>query len=427
MIPGLHTRLKPTPPRVVIPFYAYAALSLLASALLLLFSFDAFAGHYFQPRILAITHIMALGWGTMMILGASHQLVPVLIEAPLYSNRLALLSFVFGATGIPPLVYGFFIFHFGWLSQLGGILVNFAILTYVINLVLSVLKSKKENVHAVFVVTASLWLLGTTLVGLLLLYNFSVPVLPRDSIKYLSLHAHMGIGGWFLLLVMGVGSRLIPMFLISKYQHPALLWKIYLMVNSALAGFVLIFVYGSDDRLYFLPVALVVLAILAFLHYCFVAWRQRIRRQVDEPMKISLLSAIMLLLPMLILMVLPFIALSGSPMTPLVTAYGFVIFFGWLTAIIIGMTFKTLPFIVWNLHYHALAGKSKTPNPKDLFSEFHFKAMEICYLGGFLLFVSGILLREILVLGPATVLLLLAAVFYNWNIGKLIFHKTALP
>ena len=75
--------------KVVLPFYVYASLSFLAATLLLFFSSSAFVQHYFHPKTLAITHVMALGWGTMMIMGASHQLVPVLIERKLYSNTLA--------------------------------------------------------------------------------------------------------------------------------------------------------------------------------------------------------------------------------------------------------------------------------------------------------------------------------------------------
>jgi cbb3-type cytochrome oxidase subunit 1 len=65
--------------------------------------------HYFNPKTLAITHLMALGWGTMIILGASHQLLPVLIEGKLDSYLLALLSFIFAAAGIPLLVTGFYL------------------------------------------------------------------------------------------------------------------------------------------------------------------------------------------------------------------------------------------------------------------------------------------------------------------------------
>lgn len=102
--------VKNTTYKVVTPFYLYAAISFLAATLLLVFSTEAFTQHHFHPKTLAITHAMALGWGTMIILGASHQLVPVLIEAKLYSNFLAYLSFVLAGIGIPLLVHSFFSF-----------------------------------------------------------------------------------------------------------------------------------------------------------------------------------------------------------------------------------------------------------------------------------------------------------------------------
>src|SRR5512134_2029168 len=47
------------------------------------------AGHYYHPRVLALTHTVALGWITMSILGASYQLIPIVLERPLWSERLA--------------------------------------------------------------------------------------------------------------------------------------------------------------------------------------------------------------------------------------------------------------------------------------------------------------------------------------------------
>ncbi|MDB5208264.1 MAG: cytochrome oxidase subunit, partial [Flavisolibacter sp.] len=185
--------VKNTTHKVVLPFYLYAALSLLAATILLFFSTNAFTQHYFHPHTLAITHTMALGWGTMIILGASHQLVPVLIEARLFSNLLAYLSFVFAGVGIPLLVYAFFNFQFNWPALLGGGLINAAIICFLVNLAISISKSKAENVHAVFVFTAAIWLLITTLIGLLLAFNFTQSILPNDSLHYLSLHAHIGI------------------------------------------------------------------------------------------------------------------------------------------------------------------------------------------------------------------------------------------
>ncbi|GAA4751116.1 cytochrome C oxidase subunit I [Flavisolibacter ginsenosidimutans] len=409
--------------KVVIPFYVYAGLSFLTATVLLFLSDNAFTQHYFQPRTLAITHTMALGWGTMIILGASHQLVPVLIEAKLFSNALAYASFVLAAIGIPLLIYSFFQFQFNGIAQAGAVLINAAVVCFVLNLAASILKSKNKNVHAVFVFTASVWLLATTVMGFLLVFNFTKNILPKDSVRYLSLHAHIGLVGWFLLLVMGVGSRLIPMFLISKYDDAKTLWLIYFLVNGALISFIVLFFSAVDSFFYTVPLTAVLLALLLFANYCREAYKQRIRKQVDKQVKISLLSVAMMLLPLIFLAALIALLLFSFANTKLVLAYGFSVFFGWLTAIILGMTFKTLPFIVWNKVYHNRAGLGKTPNPKDLFSESLFQKMGLAYLAGFGLFTAGILLGNTIVLQIASVLLFITAALYNVNILKMLRHK----
>lgn len=218
MLSAVPSPIRNTPHQVVLPFYLYAAVSFLIATILLFFSGAAFTQHYFHPKTLAITHSMALGWGTMMILGASHQLVPVLIERKLYSNILGYIAFALAGLGIPMLVYGFYIFDFGHLTQCGALLINLAIIVYLVNMGISMAKSGTENIHAKFVFTAILWLLLTTIIGGLLALNFTFNFLTHDSLHYLSLHAHIGIVGWFLLMVVGIGSRLIPMFFDFEIQ-----------------------------------------------------------------------------------------------------------------------------------------------------------------------------------------------------------------
>jgi len=412
---------KTTSHKIVLPFYIYAALTFLLATVILFTSSEVFSQHYFQPHILAITHMMMLGWGTMIILGASHQLLPVLIEGKLFSNALAYLSFAFAATGIPMLVYAFYTFNIQWLAQCGAIFINVAVVAYLINVALSI--SKNNNTHAIFIFIAAIWLFITTSVGALLIYNFSYNILPQDSLHYLSLHAHIGIAGWFLLLVIGVGSRLIPMFLISKYDNKKLLRRILILINAGLILFVLLFFYSGDALLYLLPVVLIAAALSLFGYYCYRCYKERIRKQVDEQMKISLVSVLMMIVPLIFLMTLIIGLLFSSASTRLILAYGFTIFFGWLTAIILGMTFKTLPFIVWNKIYHTKAGLVKTPNPKDLFSDKIFNAMALSYLAGFLFFAVGIMKANILLVKYGALFLLGCAFLYNVNVFKVLFHK----
>lgn len=408
--------------KVVLPFYIYAAISFVIACILLLLNTQVLHLHYFHPQTLAITHIMALGWGTMIILGASHQLLPALIDGKLSSDLLAYLSFAFAAIGIPLLVTGFYLFQTGWLLQTGAILVNAAVIFYLVNVVCSIYESKKCGVQAVFVATATLWLFATVFFGLLLVFNFTRAWLPENSVEYLSLHAHMGIAGWFLLLVLGVASRLIPMFLISKYNNPKKLWWIYSLVNLALCGFILLKIYATPGPVYFLPAILIGIALVIFADYCRRAYRSRLRKQVDEQMKLSLLSVAFLILPLLcLLLVIAF--MSKNQQAGTILLYGFCIFFGWLTAIILAMTFKTLPFIVWNKVYHDKAAKGKTPTPKELFSEKLFKGMKIFYLSGFALFILGIIMLNNILLIAGAAALLLAALSYAGNVARIILHK----
>lgn len=421
MFPGTGLQ-QTTSYKVVLPFYVYAAFAFLIACVLLLVNTSVVHDHYFHPQTLGITHLMALGWATMIILGASHQLLPVLIEGQLSSKTLGHASFAFAALGIPLLVYGFYTFQLGILFQLGAVLVNLGMLCYLVNVLVSIYESKRADIHAWFMAAASIWLFSTTFLGLLLAFNFTHPsLLPSDSLSYLSLHAHMGLVGWFLLLVIGVASRLIPLFLISKYTNNKLLIWIFILVNTGLLGFILLRYLGIDPSFYYTPLMLVLVAVCLFANFCFNARKTRIRKSVDAQMKLSLLSVLMLFLPLLALLVVIFL-LSSDAQPKLILLYGFTIFFGWLTAIILSMTFKTLPFIVWNKVYQNRA-VGKTPVPKELFSEKLFKSMAYSYLGGFVVFVAGIISLNDLLLKAGAVLLLLAALFYVSNVGKIMLHR----
>lgn len=417
--------VKNTSYKVVIPFYGYAALSFLLSTILIMQNTVAFTQHYFNPYTLAITHTLALGWGTMIILGASHQLFPVLIEGKLHSNLLAHLSFYFAAIGIPLLVFSFYKFNMGIIAQTGAILINLSIICYIANLIMSISKSKKGNVHAIFAITAAFWLILTTGLGLLLIYNFTYNILSRDSLYYLSFHAHMGIIGWFLFMVLGVGSRLIPMFLISKYENKKTLWFVYALINGGLLSFIPIIFMSLEFGLYLIPIVLIGMGIILFGYYIKQSYSKRIRKKVDGQVRISMVSVAFMVVPVLILVGIITVFTSMNNVK-FVLLYGFTIFFGWITAIILGMTFKTLPFIIWNKVYHNIAGLGKTPNPKELFSTPIFIATTAAYIIGFVVFGYGIVSTDLLILKVGAVFLLATALLYNLNVFKILFHKAQL-
>lgn len=416
---------KTTNYRVVLPFYIYAALGFLSGTLLLLFSTEAVGTHHFNPQTLAITHTMALAWGTMIIFGASHQLLPVLVADKLDSDRLAYLTFGFSAVGIPLLIYGFYVFDMGWPLQVGAILINIGVICYLANVLGSSFRNNRRSVHAWYVVTATLWLFATTFFGLLLVLNFRTPILPGNSVDYLSIHAHLGIVGWFVLMVIGVGSRLIPMFLISKYTNEKVLWVVFALLNLALISFSVLYLTTYPAAVLYIPIIMGLVAILLFGRHCYLAYKARIRKSVDEQVKTSLISVAQMLLPFVALIIA--LAFLPSGQFPRITMlYGFCIFFGWITAIILGMTFKTMPFIIWNKVYHNKAHQGRTPAPKEIFSDNIYKIMLYSYLAGFVIFIVGIIMLSSIVLKIGSLALLIAAVLYVYNVTITAGHKSKL-
>ncbi|HRR23580.1 MAG TPA: cytochrome C oxidase subunit I, partial [Bacteroidia bacterium] len=235
---------------------------------------------------------------------------------------------------------------------------------------------------------------------------------------------HAGVIGWFLMLIIGVGSRLIPMFLISKYTNTKLLKWIFVLINGALISYIMIFYFIKITEVILLPWLMLFTGIALFMYYCYSAFKHRIRKQVDEPMKVSLLAVMLIMIPLVLLLIaIVSAAIFSQEDIALSLSYGFLIFFGWITAIILGMTFKTLPFIVWNKVYHKRSGIGKTPNPKDLFSNTVFKLMSVAYIAGLLLFVIGSLMIHLLLIQCGAVLILAAASLYVFNVLKVVTHK----
>jgi hypothetical protein len=411
--------------KIVVTHYVAAAFCFLVLSIMMLFSAKAFTGHYFHPHILAITHMAALGWGTMIIFGASYQLIPVVLETDLYSKKLAWISFALFLPGLIALVYSFWIFVPGIHMQCGAVLLLLAVIVFTINVYLTAKKKKKETIQEDFIFSAALCLCLTVALGVALVFNFTLPVFPQDQLHFLKLHAHLGLIGWFLLMLIGVSSKLVPMFLVSSYQNTKLLtYSYYLIVGALLCFLVDSYLFGLSFRTY-LIFTIGIAGIACYFIFILKCLRSRLRKHIDLPMLNSLLSFILLKIAALTVPFIIYFHLKNNPATIRFSMiYGEFMLMGWITALILGQTFKTLPFIVWVKHYEHLTGKFKTPMPADLFADNLLKAQTIAYLIFCITFMSGCywLFMPLIYIGIAA--LMVTATLYLSNIIIVLFHKT---
>lgn len=413
-------------PKVVIPHYIFGGLTWLVVTVLIVFYPEAFTQHFFNAKLLAITHLLTLGWITMIIFGALYQLLPVIMEVKLYSELLAKLSFILLSAGTVLIAFAFWKFSFGSLMHIAGTFIVISVALFVANVLLTANSSSKRVIERTFIVSSSIWLLFTVLAGLTLAINLYYPFLKVSHIELLKLHAHAGFVGWIIQLIIGVSSKLLPMFMVVHRVNTKKLNFTFYSINTGLiTGTISLFIQFKIGVI--LSTVLVVLGIIIYLSFLVEAYRKRVKKQLDIGMKQSALSFALLVIPLFLIFTLLFNFSSLNNLTlPLSVAYGSAIVIGFISSLVMGQTFKTLPFIVWLKVYRGKVGKVVLPLPKDLYSEKAANAQLWLYAIGFVLLLAGISASSNILVMIGGIVLFISVVLYNFNIFKIVFHKPTI-
>lgn len=419
-MPGLDIGKAPAN-SVVLPFYTTGGLAFLVLATMLFCSTFPLLGGYFNPHILAIVHTAALGWGSMVIFGAAYQLLPVICENDLWHEGIAKISFYFLTAGAACLIICFWFFNTGFWMIAGGSLVLIAATLFLCNVLKTASGGKPFNVQKLFIVSSSIWLLLTVAIGILLAINLRWPYISVSHLHILTLHAHAGIVGWFLQLIVGVSAKLVPMFLLGKSKKDNLLKAAFVFQNLGLILLLLDgFLIGPNWR-YLVYGLLVVVGVVFWFLYLRDVYAHRIKKPLDFSMKHTFLSFVSLLLAAAFI---PFLWFSNSQHWAML--YGLFIFVGWISSLILGMTFKTLPFIVWNSKYKMLNGKAKIPLPRQMYWHKWLKWQFWIFVAGLYIMALSLMFQAELPLKIGSGLILLTAALYLINILKVLTHRTVI-
>ncbi len=167
-------------------------------------------------------------------MGAMYQLVPVTLEVQLHSERLVKFQFAAHAIGFIGMVWAFWNFNLplvGWF----GVLLTAGVGLFVFNLARTLAKVKGWHAIKFGIASALFWFSATVLAGLLLVatkfWNFSsfMPIAAMHA------HAHLGVVGVFVLMIVTVSYKLVPMFTLSELQSTRRAWWSIVLLNLGLA------------------------------------------------------------------------------------------------------------------------------------------------------------------------------------------------
>lgn len=406
-------------PYVVLPFYGTASIFWFLVCLLLFIFPEFLRIHFSHPSLVAITHIIVLGVITMVIFGALHQLVPVFFQKKIFNEHLGFGSYLLLTSGTLILTGGMFFLKNPILLVLGGSLIIGSFASLAVNL-FSVIQLNQKEPEKILITTSLFYLTLTPLIGITLVFVKYMGFSWTIDINLLKLHVVSGLFGWLLQLIMGVSSILLPMFFLHHPKDKKLLMASFILLNATIISVIASLFLAKSISNYLLFTGIPI-SILLFLIFIVKSYKGRIKKLLDNGLRISTFSLVNLAVLIL------FCALSfqfyKSEMELFYKSMLFIYLVGFIIYLILGQTFKTLPFIIWLWNYKSIIGKEKIPLPKDLYSERSVSIIKYSHLLGLSIVVVGFYLDHLLVLRTGFFFLSTAAFFYTQETFKLIFHK----
>lgn len=395
--------------RIPFGFFSTAPVFGMLAALLLLVEPAALESRW-HPTMLAIVHLLTLGFAGHCMLGALCQVLPVVSSQsiPLSQRLLLWIRISLGAGTL--LLAGFFIGYQPLLAFAALILLTTGLALFVLRLATALVKIKPAGMTVTAIRLAALSLLVTLIAGAMLLWwradpgSAPVPWLTTDQ------HALWGTLGWAMLLIIGVSFQVIPMFhvapdfprQIQRYLPAALFVLLLLGYNDLVAGSIST---GS---------AIAVKGCILF--YCLVAavtLQRRKRKLIDYTVRFWQLGLGSIGLSMLLslLQYLPETLNVGLCQRLAALSFGI----GGILSIILGMLQKIVPFLMFlHLQRDCLSQPERLvqlPTMKQIIPTQSSRRQWQLHLGTIAALVGGLLWPP---MAPMAALLLLADFGWLW-------------
>lgn len=380
--------------------------------------------YFYFSQLLALTHLLTLGFLSSLMMGVLHRLSPTLFGVEASSHRVGRFQFAFYVIG----VWGM-IAHF-WMGESRGMswstfLVFAAGVLQLWNFRGLFRVAGRNRWPARFIAASLVYFLlaGTLgiLLGLVKGYDVRAPILTTQYLDNVFAHAHLAGVGWVAMMIFGVELKLIPTALGNARWLPVR----FTLLQIGTLG--VAFAFLTERSV--LPFA-VLLALACGWH----AWGPvrafvtgRAREWEILPLTHLLLTAVVG-----VVLALGWPGVTDPARGRLQLAYGFVAVFGFMVLTVVTVAFKLFPMWVWKERFQEDFGKKPVPGMKELHSETLRIAANLALFAGVLFTAIGITVSSPSLLNVSTPLILLGVVCFvanfvrvaRWELLKKEFRPT---
>ncbi|HEV7215213.1 MAG TPA: hypothetical protein VGP33_08800, partial [Chloroflexota bacterium] len=318
-----------------------------------------------DPWLVVLVHWNTLGVIGATIMGASFQLLPVVLQAPLASVRLGRLAWCCYVPGVVAFLLGF---SQGWtpLLGLGGTLLALAIGLYGGIVIRTLASSHERDVVFWHIAVAVAGLLMGAVMGLLLAVSQPGGLLGGLTFRVLAAHITLMLGAWVTPMLTGIAYRLVGMFTLSEDRlHVPTAWAELALTAGGAWLFAAVMLFGLGRVPAVAGAAAVFLGLCLFGGQLVRLYRRRRRRTFDIHMPFIIMATGSALLALGLIL---FGLVAGRTASDSIwRAVVWLLIVGWAETAIQGFLYKIGAFLTWLHRYAPLAGRRPVPKLEDLY------------------------------------------------------------
>lgn len=314
---------------------------------------------FYQPRLVAIVHLLTLAWITGSILGSLYIVGPLALRIPMVARPADWVGFACFAAGTLGMVSHFWISTYGGMAWSAGLVIP-AIVRVGWLLWRGLAQSTAPGGVLLHVGFAFVNILAAAALGILIGLNRSRGFMELSPLSAMFAHAHLAAIGWAVMMAVGLSYRLIPMMLPAAMPTGRSLALSALFLESGLLVLAVALLSGSEWVL--AGTLLIIAGLVSFVVRIRLALRHRMPRPPALPRRDwstwQTHGAFLWLVVAAALGITLSTDAGGESRLTLMWIYGVAGLVGFLGQIVAGIQGRLVPLYAW---YRAFAAKSAPP------------------------------------------------------------------
>jgi hypothetical protein len=327
----------------------------------------AVAGFFYHSWMVALVHLVTIGWITFSILGAIYIVGPLALRMDMRPGRMDGVAYAFALIGLVGMVSHFWIQEYGGMAWSAGT-VAIGVWFMTARIAYGIRRAGAQPAVKLHITLAcvNFWIAAS--MGLLIAIDKASPFLPGFVLANVFAHAHLAALGWATLMVMGVGYRLLPMIFPAKMPVGRSTYASAVVFEIGVLGLFASLLLQSDWAMAF---GIVIVAGLA-LFAGHVIWM--LRHPAPKPAGLprpdfAVLHAAGAGASLLAAAAIGLLLLAAPPSTRMLqaaAAYGALGLVGFLAQMVVAMEARLLPMVAWFWAYDAAGYEVPPPSPHTM-------------------------------------------------------------